>query len=38
LYLDHLIERTEGRPLKDSELDVIKAKIAETLRGLFTAK
>lgn len=38
LYLDHLIERTEGRPLKESELDKIKAKIAESLRGLFAAK
>jgi hypothetical protein len=32
LYLDHLIERTEGRPLDETELDRIKAKIAQQLR------
>lgn len=38
LYLDHLIERTEGRPLETSELDRIKAQIAEQLRSIFAAK
>ena len=32
LYLDHLIERTEGRPLNETELDKIKSKIAHHLR------
>ncbi len=34
LYLDHLIERSEGRALNDSELEQIKAKIAIHLRSL----
>jgi hypothetical protein len=32
LYLDHLIERAEGRPLDETELEKIKAKIAHHLR------
>ena len=32
LYLDHLIERTEGRALNETELDKIKSKIAHHLR------
>lgn len=38
LYLDHLIERTEGRSLEEPELDRIKTQIADTLRGLFAGK
>jgi len=37
LYLDHLIERTEGRPLEDKELERIKATIADHLRALVLA-
>ena len=36
LYLDHLIERAEGRPLDEKEFDKIKAKIARHLQSLFT--
>jgi hypothetical protein len=32
LYLDHLIERAEGRPLNETELEKIKATIAHHLR------
>ncbi len=35
LYLDHLIERNEGRTLSDVELEQMKAKIAQHLQGLF---
>ncbi len=35
LYLDHLIEKTEGRPLDRRELEAFKAKIAQHLQGLF---
>jgi hypothetical protein len=35
LYLDHLIEKTEGRPLNTRELEAMKAKIAQHLQGLF---
>ncbi len=34
LYLDHLIERSEGRPLDETELDKIKAKIAQQLHAV----
>jgi hypothetical protein len=32
--LDHLIERAEGRPVTDDELELRKAQIAETLRSI----
>ena len=32
--LDHLIERAEGRPVTDEELELRKAQIAETLRSI----
>jgi hypothetical protein len=32
--LDHLIERAEGRPVTDSELELRKVQIAETLRSI----
>jgi hypothetical protein len=35
LYLDHLIEKTEGRPLDKRELEAMKARIAQHLQGLF---
>lgn len=35
LYLDHLIERNEGRSLSSKELEQMKAKIAQHLQGLF---
>jgi hypothetical protein len=38
LYLDHLIEETEGRPLDEGELATIKTKIAQTLQGLFSRR
>ena len=38
LYLDHLIERSEGRALNDSELEQIKAKIAVHLRSLLAPR
>jgi hypothetical protein len=34
LFLDHLIERKEGRELQDGELEVMKAKIAQHLQGI----
>lgn len=35
LYLDHLIERAEGRPMGETELEQVKARIAQHLQGLF---
>ena len=35
LYLDHLIERSEGRLLEEPELEMIKEKIVEQLRKAF---
>ena len=35
LYLDHLIERAEGRSLDETELEQVKARIAQHLQGLF---
>lgn len=37
LYIDHLIERAEGRPLQETELEKIKAKIARHLRTVLLA-
>jgi hypothetical protein len=34
ILLDHLIERAEGRPVTDEELEKMKAQIAETLRSI----
>jgi len=34
ILLDHLIERAEGRPVTDEELEKMKAQIAETLRNI----
>ena len=38
LYLDHLIERVEGRTLDETELDAIKAKIARHLRTILLTR
>ena len=34
ILLDHLIERAEGRPITDEDLEKMKAQIAETLRSI----
>ena len=36
LLLDHLIERAQGRPVSDDELENLKAQIAQTLRSTLT--
>ena len=38
LYLDHLIERVEGRTLEEAELELIKTKIGDELRTMFSAQ
>ena len=36
LLLDHLIERAQGRPVADDEMEKMKAQVAQTLRNALT--